>query len=55
METTQSDGEENIPIHQEESWTVANSGKKRKVTPLTSARKIDTFEKKTMATRYQAA
>ena len=46
METTQSDGEENIPIHQEESWTVANSSRKRKVTPLTSARKIDTFEKK---------
>ena len=46
METTQSDGEENIPIHQEESWTVATSSKKRKVTPLASARKIDTFEKK---------
>ena len=46
MEATQSDGEQNIPIHQEESWTVANSGKKRKVTPLTSARKIDTFERK---------
>ena len=46
METTQSDGEQNIPIHQEESWTVATSSKKRKVTPLASARKIDTFEKK---------
>ena len=44
METTQSGGEENIPIHQEESWTVP--AKKRKVTPLASARKIDTFEKK---------
>ena len=46
METTQSDGEENIPIHQVESWTVATSSKKRKVTPLASARKIDTFKKK---------
>ena len=46
METTQSDGEQNIPIHQEESWTVATSSKKRKVTPLASARKIDTYEKK---------
>ena len=46
METTQSDGEENIPIHHEESWTVATSSKKRKVTPLASARKTDTFEKK---------
>ena len=25
METTQFDGEENIPIHQEESWTVTTS------------------------------
>ena len=55
METTQSDGGQNIPIHQEESWTVATSSKKRKVTPLASARKIDTYENKTMATRYQAA
>ena len=46
METTQSDGEQNIPIHQEESWTVATSSKKRKVTPLARARKIDTYEKK---------
>ena len=46
METTQSDEEEKIPIHQEESWTVATSSKKRKVTPLASARKTDTFEKK---------
>ena len=46
METTQSDEEEKIPIHQEESWTVATSSKKRKVTPLASARKIDTLEKK---------
>ena len=45
METTQSDGEENIPIHHEESWTVATSSKKRKVIPLASARKTDTFEK----------
>ena len=40
METTQSDEEEKIPIHQEESWTVATSSKKRKVTPLASARKL---------------
>ena len=46
METTQSDGKQNIPIHQEESWTVATSSKKRKVIPLASARKIDTYEKK---------
>ena len=46
METTQSHGEENIPIHHEESWTVATSSKKRKVAPLASARKIDTYEKK---------
>ena len=46
MEATQSDGEQNIPIHQEESWTVATSSKKRKVTPLARARKIDTYEKK---------
>ena len=46
METTQSDGEQNMSIHQEESWTVATSIKKRKVTPLASARKIDTFERK---------
>ena len=46
METTQSDGEQNIPIHQEESWTVATSSKKRKVTPLARAMKIDTYEKK---------
>ena len=35
-----------MSIHQEESWTVATSSKKRKVTPLASARKIDTYEKK---------
>ena len=46
METTQSDGEQNIPIHQEESWTVATSSKKRKVTQLARTRKIDTYEKK---------
>ena len=46
MEKTQSDGEENVPIHHEENWTVATSSKKRKVTPLASARKIDTYEKK---------
>ena len=46
METTQSDGEQNMSIHQEESWTVATSSIKRKVTPLASARKIDTHEKK---------
>ena len=46
METIQSDGEQNIPIHQEENWTVVTSSKKRKVTPLASARKIDTYEKK---------
>ena len=46
METAQSDREQNIPIHQEESWTVATSSKKRKVTSLASARKIDTNEKK---------
>ena len=45
VETTQSDGEDKIPIHQEESWTVATSSKKRKVTPLASARKIDTLKK----------
>ena len=55
METTQSDGEQNMSIHQEGSWTVATSSKKRKVTPLASARKNDTYEKKTRATRYQAA
>ena len=36
METTQPDGEENIPIYHEESWTVTTSSKKRKVTPLAS-------------------
>ena len=46
METTQSDGEENVPIHQEDSWTVATSSKKRKVTPFASAGKTDTLEKK---------
>ena len=45
METTQSDGEDNEPIHHEESWTVATSSKKRKVTPFTSARKTQTLEK----------
>ena len=33
METTQSDGEQNIPIHQEESWTVATSSKKTEGNP----------------------
>ena len=46
METTQSDGEENVPIHHEESWTVATSSKKRKVTPFASAWKTETLEKK---------
>ena len=46
METTQSDGEENVPIHHEESWTVATSSKKWKVTPFASARKTNTLEKK---------
>ena len=46
METTQTDGEVNEPIHYEESWTVATSSKKRKVTPFTSARKTETHEKK---------
>ena len=27
METTQSDGEQNISIHQEESWTVVKNGR----------------------------
>ena len=46
METTQSYGEDNEPIHHEESWTVATSSKKRKVTPFASARKTETLEKK---------
>ena len=46
METTQTDGEVNEPIHYEESWTVATTSKKRKVTPFTSARKTETHEKK---------
>ena len=46
METTQADGEVNEPIHHEESWTVATSSKKRKVTPFASARKTETLEKK---------
>ena len=55
METTQSDGEENVPIHHEESWTVATSSKKRMVTLFASAWKTETLEKKTMTSRYQAA
>ena len=46
METTQSDGEQNIPIHQEESWTVATSSKKTKVTLFASGKKFETLEKK---------
>ena len=46
METTQSDEEENVPIHHEESWTVATSSKKRKVNLLASSWKTETLEKK---------
>ena len=33
METTQSDGEQNIPIQQEENWMVATSSKKTEGNP----------------------
>ena len=46
MEATQSDGEQNIPIHQEESWTVATSSKKTKVTLFASGKKFETLENK---------
>ena len=55
METTQFHGEDNEPIHHDERWTAATSSKKRKVTPVASARKTETLEKKTMASRYQTA
>ena len=45
MEITQADDEDNEPTHHEESWTVATSSKKRKVTPFASGRKIETLEK----------
>ena len=45
METTQADEKDTEPIHREESWTVATSCKKRKVTPFASARKTETLEK----------
>ena len=41
--------------HHEESWTVAISSKKRKVTPFASAKKTETLEKKIMASVYQTA
>ena len=46
METTQSDEEENVPIHHEERWTVATSSKNRKVNLLASSWKTETLEKK---------
>ena len=46
MEITQTDEENNEPIHHEESWTVVTSSKKRKVTPFESVRKTETLEKK---------
>ena len=45
----------NEPTHHQESWTVATSSKKCKVTPFASGRKTETLEKKTMASGYQTA
>ena len=45
MEISQANDGDNEPTHHEESWTVATSSKKRKVTPFASARKTETLEK----------
>ena len=55
MKISQANDEDNEPTHHEESWTVATSSKKFKVTPFASGRKIETLEKKTMASEYQTA
>ena len=46
MKISQANDEDNEPTHHEESWTVATSSKKFKVTPFASGRKIETLEKK---------
>ena len=46
MEISQDYDMNNEPTHHEESWTVATSSKKRKVTPFASGRKTETLEKK---------
>ena len=55
MEISQANDRDNEPTHHEESWTVATSSKKRKVTPFASGSKTETIEKKTMASGYQTA
>ena len=46
IEISQANDGNNEPTYHEESWTVATSSKKRKVTPLTSGRNIAIPEKK---------
>ena len=46
MEISQANDEDNEPAHHEESWTMATSSKKRKVTPFANGRKTETLEKK---------
>ena len=53
MEISQANNGNNEPTHHEESWTVATSSKKHKITPFASERKTEIPEKKTMAAGYQ--
>ena len=53
MEISQDNDGNNELTHNQESWTVATSSKKRKVTPCTSGRKTVLPEKKTIAAGYQ--
>ena len=46
MEISQANDRDNEPTHHEESWTVAISSRKRKVTPFASGRKTESLEKK---------
>ena len=52
-EILQANDGNNELTHHEESWTVATSYKKCKVTSFTSRKKIAIPEKKTMAVGYQ--
>ena len=53
MEISQANDRNNEPTHHEESWTVATSSKKHKVTPFASEKKTEIPEKKTMAAGYE--
>ena len=46
MEISQANDRNNEPTHHEESWTVATSSKKHKVTPFASEKKTEVPEKK---------